>query len=69
MSELSYPRLFYRGPADDTAETCAVADAAAAHVAQADGWRPTRAIPAGVVADVIETVTAAVTGHPKKGRH
>jgi len=66
MADQSYPRCLYRGAADDTVETCAVPDAAAEKLALADGWRLHRAIPAGVVADVVHAVTHAVTGHPPK---
>jgi hypothetical protein len=66
MFEQTYPRALYRGPADATAETCIVPDAAAEAIALKDGWRTKRAIPAGVVADVIQSVTGAVTGHPAK---
>jgi len=44
MSDLTYPRLLYRGPADDTAETCAVATAVEGTAALKSGWRTTRAI-------------------------
>jgi len=66
MVEQTYPRALYRGAPDETAETCVVPDVAAETVALADGWRTHRAIPAGVVADVIHAVTGAVTGHTKK---
>jgi len=69
MVEQTYPRMLYRGAEDETAEACAVPDAAAEAVALHDGWRTHRAIPAGVVADVVHAVhavTHAVTGHPSK---
>jgi len=66
MADQSYPRCLYRGPADDTVETCAVPDGAAETVALADGWRTKRVPPAGVVAEVVHAVTRAVTGHPAK---
>jgi hypothetical protein len=36
---LTVPRLLYRGPEDDTAETCTVVDTEAAKTALAAGWR------------------------------
>jgi hypothetical protein len=40
--DLVFPRLMYRGPADDHAETQEVADQEAADVAGKAGWRLTR---------------------------
>jgi len=61
MGLQTYPRCLYRGPADETADTCRVADAQADADAQAAGWRPHRALESGPPAAVSPT---SPTGEP-----
>lgn len=42
---MNFPRLLYRGPADEHAEYLRVADEAAYISAKQDGWRLQRALP------------------------
>lgn len=42
---MNFPRLLYRGPADEHAEYLRVADEAAYIAAKQDGWRLQRASP------------------------
>lgn len=64
MSEptLTYPRLLYRGPEDDSAETQAFPDAEAGELALKAGWRAHRRIvkPAKPVTPVVPSSVPSI---------